>query len=54
MGGGSGGRGLAGVHAAIAEDPEPCAVMWWPDMRAVVSYDATALLEHMRDARAAA
>lgn len=45
--------GLAGVHAAIAQDPEPCAALWWPDMREVRAADAGALLEHMSDARAA-
>ncbi len=46
-------RGLAGVYAAIAQDPEPCAALWWPDMREVRTADAGALLERMRDARAA-
>ena len=40
--------GLAAVHAAIAQHPEPCAVLWWPDMRAVATADAEALLERAR------
>ena len=46
-------QGFAGAEAAIAQDPEPCAVLWWPDERAVASCDAAALLERLRDARAA-
>jgi len=46
-------RGFSGAEAAIAQDPEPCAVLWWPDMRTVASADAEALLERVREARAA-
>ena len=46
-------RGIAGAEAASAQDPEAGAVLWWPDERAVASCDAAALLERLRDARAA-
>ena len=45
--------GLAEAETAIAQDSDPCAVLWWPDMHTVSSADAEALLERMRDARAA-
>ena len=45
-------RGFARVEAALAQDPEPCAVLWWPELRLGVSAaDAEALLESLRDAR---
>ena len=40
--------GLAEAETAIAQDPEPCAVLWWPDMRTVTTADAEALLERAR------
>ena len=46
-------QGLAAVHASLTQDPEPCAVLWRPDVRTVASADAEALLEYVHDARAA-
>ncbi len=45
--------GIAAVHSAISQDSS-CAVLWWPDMRTVQSADANALLDRIRDGRAAA
>lgn len=41
-------RGLAEAEAAIAQDSEAGALLWWPDMRTVRSADAEALLERAR------
>lgn len=45
-------RGLAAAAAAIAQDPGAGAVLWWPECR-VAAADAEALLDRLRDARAA-